>query len=537
MEDPDFSASDSLPGDDAPKISEAVEATTSKDVPAAVGKIAATNQGDGVRAAAGDAAEIASAGRVMGGNAAIAQEAARQVKAAEATWKKDAPTAKEISDAEKALADAKKQLGEAQTAEDAARDKYNAASTAMDNATTAADVLGKSKQMTAAKKDLDAAVEVTKKAQEAVNKARDHVQMLKARRKAANEALTAARKRIAALLGTVNRTVCGKGVDAREGGTGRGSGRPGTVNMPGYTEKYTPGAGPGAGTARGIGVGKTMPSMPTTPSKPTETGTGRNGGAPDATSQALAQLLHGQQQQQPQATAAAPQQAAATQPQQATQPQPEQKKDDGKKNGKDALDVDDVERALKAPDNEGVINALLGGGSPLSSSAPVQATGPQSAPSGQYGYSPRPGVQPLGTTGGGAPLNATGTQQVTTGESKAGLTTPADTTGRPEQPRTAVNDGLKTTTSAATNTAAEQQTQQQNQRTGGAPMGGVPMHGMPGGGGGSGGGSQRKESDPVLKNGYQEGGMTHGQKAVGEATPGGTICRNTPTDPKPGKAA
>lgn len=528
--DPDFSSvPDSLPG---PVSGSSATGTNLAQLRAAVAKMAETNKGSAVNAAKDRTAEIAAAGRALEMNLLIIETAAKELKEAQAAWEKAAEGAKKVDldAADEQVQAAKTKLAQAQTIENQARDAVTAANAAVEAAEKNSQAWYDALQTwSAASTALDAAVTVTKAAQTALDAARKKAADLKAKNKAANDDLRRAYQRIAAKLATLDRSVL-PGVHTKDGGTGRGTGRPGTVNMPG--EKYAPGEGPGAGTARGSGAGagtvskggKEMPSMPSTPAKPTETGSGKTGSTPDATSQALAQLLHGQQQQQqPQAAAAAPQQAQAT-PQQ-TAPTQEQKKPGEKsdlekqaeKNGSDFL------RIAAGEDPEKV----LGGSSPLTVAPAVNTVGPQSAPSGQNGTAFRPGYTPAGTTTGGNPIPAQ--PAPTTGSSVTGMNTRADVTGSSTPPASAF-DSTKTNTSAAHGaTAAEQQQAQQAQRTAGAPM--SPMMG-PMGGAPSAGAAPRAKDDKDSQVLASNGGLDHGQTAVSEAVRGGTIAQN-----RDGKAA
>lgn len=302
---------------------------------------------------------------------------------------------------------------------------------------------------------------------------------------------------------------------------GGGYGKPGTTGAgtPAPAPKSNPGSTPGA--------------TPKAETPKTEAPGSGKSSTPDAASLAAAQaLLNGQGQQQPQAQTGTP---AATQPQQAQQPQAQQEKKDEKKDGKQALDEDDIRRLVNGEDPEKVL-----GGAPLGISSVVNATGPgapQAASSGQNGTSFRPAGTPIpGTTTGGAP--ATPQPSPTTGHSVTGLNTQTDVSGKSTPPPTAY-DQTKTNTSGAhgNTTTAQQQAATQQAGKGAMPM--MPMTpmgamGAPAGGGGA---TPRKSEDlPHTSSGGPSDGsrLDHGQTAVSEAVPGGTICQNKPDT---GKAA
>ncbi|WP_071288501.1 hypothetical protein [Mycolicibacterium llatzerense] len=528
-DDPNFSSvPSSLPG---PVSGSSATGTNLAQLRADMATMAETNKGSAVNAAKDRIAEIAAAGRALEMNLLIIETAAKELKEAQAAWEKAAEGAKkaDLDKADEEVQAAKTKLAQAQTIENQARDAVNAAQAGIDACEPNTDAwYDAMRTWSAACTARDAAVEVTKAAQTALDEARKKAADLKAKNKAANDDLRRAYKSIAAKLAGLDRSVLG-GRERVDGGTGRGTGRPGgTVNVPGYKEPSSPGtergvgaggAGAGGGAPKG---GKEMPSMPSTPAKPSETGSGKTGGTPDATSQALAQLLHGQQQQQPQAAAGTPQQAQAT-PQQ-TAPTQEQKKPgekselekEAEKNGNDLL------RIAAGEDPEKVL-----GGVPLAVAPALNAVGPQSAPSGQNGTSFRPGYTPAGTTTGGNPIPAQ--PAPTTGHSVTGMNTRADVTGSSTPPASAF-DSTKTNTSAAHGaTAAEQQQSQQAQRTAGAPM--SPMMG-PMGGAPSAGAAPRAKDDKDSQVLASNGGLDHGQTAVSEAVRGGTIAQN-----RDGKAA
>lgn len=454
--------------------------------------------GDGPDSFGATAAEARGALASVATDAAVIPTIAAAAKKAWDQFTRDAPSAADMNAAEKKVQDAK---------------------TAMDSAKAApgADTPGTDADKTA----LDAA--------KAYDDACDELRKIKAKRKLARDTLWADLRRalqIAKRIQVDGGTGYGKPGSTSDGGTGYG--KPGTTNAPGWHPGPTP-------KSPGTTAGSTPPATPAP--KAEAPGAGKTGSStPDATSQALAALaLQGKGQQ---SMPTMPQTPAATAPQQAQQPQQEKK--DEKPETKKALDYKDLED-LRDGKHPSAILASIGGplssGAPLSSSAPTQTTGQQSAPSGKYGYTPRTGVQPLGATGIGA-LNATGHQAPTAGTSAQNLTTASDTSGRPEgQARTAINDGLKTTTSAATNTAAEQQAQQQNQRAAGLPAGGVPHAMGPGVSGAAQAPRTRDKDDLVHSSGAGPDGnrLDQGQTAIGEAVPGGTICQNRPDTT--GKAA
>lgn len=533
-EDPDFSSVPaSLPG---PISGSSATETTAAELRAAIARMAETNKGGAVESAKARTAEITAAARALATNLAIVETAAKELKEAQAAWEKAAEGAKktDLDKADEEVQAAKKKNAQAAAIENSARDAVNAAQAAIDACEENSDAwYDAMRTWSAAKSALTAAEEVRKAAEAALAEARKKAQELKAKNKAANDDLRRAYRSIAAKLATIDRTVLGGGRGRWDGGTERGTGRPGTVNVPGYREPYSPGAGPGAGTARGSGSGagaakggKEMPSMPSTPAKPTETRSTGSGKVDPQSLLTAAALMNGQQQQQqqPQAAAATPQQTAA-QPQQTQQPQ---EKKDGEKKGKEALDSSDIDRLIKGEDVGRVLLGQEGVPQLISNYTP----GPSSPNPHTTQFRPA-GTPITGTTGGGTPLSSATAQQVTSGSSVTGMNTRADVSGS-STPAAGAYDPVKTNTSAAHGTATEQQ-QSQQQRTGAAPVGGVPHAMAPGAAGGGSGAAPRKAEDLPKSSGVADGGLDQGRTAVSEAVPGGTICQNRPDTT--GKAA
>lgn len=536
FKDPDFSSVDALPDPDkGVKLSAELE-QLSKGIRATAGSIDTNTGGRTPESVVNAAGEAAKGAQDLATNAAIAEQAVRMLKAAKAEWEKATIGARaaDLTKAEMAVFLARHKYDEAWAAEDAAREAYNTAKTEADNAKTAAKVLETQKRLTDAKTKWDAAIETTKKANEELEARRKEFRDMKEKRKNADEAYerarTAACEKMAEIKGT-----------AREG-TDRGHGTPGD-EAPVIPPTTT---GPGVKVPAPKVGGHTTPGTTTAPGsttpgtaspKSTDTGSGKTGNTPDAASLAAAQALMNQQgQQQPQQAQATP---AATAPQQAQQPQNQQgqQKPEEKKDGKQALDASDISRLINGEDPA----VVLGGGTPLGSAAPVNATGPssppQSAPSGQYGTSFRPAGTPIaGTTGGGTP--AAPPPAPTTGHSVTGLNTQTDTSGR-STPAAGAYDPVKTNTSAAHgNSTAAQQAAVQQQGKGAMPMMPMtPMGAMPPSGGS--GGSSRSGGDKDSQVLSTNGGLDHGQTAVSEAVRGGTIAQNRPDadPPRGGKAA
>lgn len=528
-DDPDLSGGPvTIPG---PVTASNAAETTTASIPGTVGRLGETNKGAAVESVKGRASDIANGGRRLAQNLAIVQDAAKSWQEAKAEWEKASIGARKAdldaadeqvrlakqrdSEAAWAVSSAQRAVNAAQADIDAQEKDSEAWYTAMRGWLDATEWL---KNATAAKKD----------AEEALKKAERHAADLKARNKSANEALRRAFQRIAEKMKGLDRTVL-PGVHTKDGGTGRGTGRPGTVNMPGYREPYRPPAG-GAGTARGSGAGvpkggKEMPSMPSTPAKPSETGSTGSGKVDPQSLLTAAALMNQQGQQQPQAAAAAPQ---ATPTATAPQTQPQEKKD-GEKKGKEALDSSDIDRLIKGEDIGRVLLGQEGVPQLISNYMP----GPSSP--NPHATQFRPAGTPItGTAGGGTPLSNATAQQVTSGSSVTGMNTRADVTGS-STPAATAYDSPKTNTSAAHGTATEQQQNQQAQRTAGAPVGGAPVVG-----GGAPGAAPaprtRDKEDMVTKGSAGDGGLDHGQTSVSEAVRGGTIAQNRP-DTTGGKAA
>lgn len=533
FKDPDFSAVDALPDPDkGVKLSAELD-QLAKSIRTTAASIDTNTTGRTPEAVVNAAGEAAKGAQDLATNAAIAEQAIRMLKAAKAEWEKATVGARaaDLTRAEMAVFLARKKYDDAWAAEDAAREKYNEAKTAADGAKTAAKVLETQKRLTEAQKVWDAAIETTKKANEELEARRKEFRDMKEKRKNADEAYERARTAACQKMAEI------KGAPAekeQDGGTGYG--KPGAAGADAGTGYGKPG-----GTTNGdeIKAPYKAPAPPSTPGatppkvetpKAEAPGSGKTGSTPDAASLAAAQaLLNGQGQQQPQAQAGTP---AATAPQQAQQPQAQQKPED-KKDGKQALDVSDIQRLINGEDPEKVL-----GGAPLGISSVVNSTGPgapQSAPSGQNGTSFRPGVVPAGTTTGGTP--AAPPPAPTTGHSVTGLNTQTDTSGR-STPAAGAYDPVKTNTSAAhgTSTAQSQAATQQAGKGAMPMMPMTPMGAMPPSGGSSGAPRTTDKDSQVLST---NGGLDHGQTAVSEAVRGGTIAQNRPDAPdsKGGKAA
>lgn len=534
--DPDFTAFDALPDSGVGgTLAQKTEAAAS-GVAAAVTRFGATNRGTAVGDAAAAAAEITNAGRVMGVNVALAEQAAKDLKAARDAWNKAAEGAKQkdLDAADKAVSDARADLAKAQASEDEQRDKYNKA-----KGDQSAE--GKTNAF-ALKQALDLAVGETTKAQEKLTKAIENAQKLHAQNKAACEALRTTLQRIADSLKGVNSTTCPPGKSDVAGGSGvkhdPGSGTTSTPIAAGGAAAGSSNPGKSPSTS-GSTPGAAKPGTATPSATTPETKT--SGSTSDTA--ALASLLgQGQQnQQQPQAQQAQqmptmPQVPQSTQPQQqAKQGEKSELEKEADKNGNDALAAAGLS-GLVTP-------AVLGGGS-TAPSAP-------SAPAGngittQY-RGPNFNAAAAGANlGGGQTVNQQ-TIPPTTGTSRTDLVTTQGNSevggrsqGTENRPFTATPAGAETRTSAD-HAGQGQGTGQQGRAatgTGGLPVGGMPVGGV---GAPVAGGSPRggKDGERVKIEMYpdQEQFHLHGGDTRADAVPGGTIAQNRPSRDDPRRNA
>lgn len=521
--DPDFTAFDALPDSGVGgTLAQKTEAAAS-GVAAAVTRFGATNRGTAVGDAAAAAAEITNAGRVMGVNVALAEQAAKDLKAARDAWNKAAEGAKQkdLDAADKAVSDARADLAKAQASEDEQRDKYNKAKEDQS-------AEGKTNAF-ALKQALDLAVGETTKAQEKLTKAIENAQKLHAQNKAACEALRATLQRIADSLKGVNSTTCPPGKSDVAGGSGvkhdPGSGTTSTPIAAGGAAAGSSNPGKSTGTPGSTPVAA-KPGAATPSAAAPETKT--SGSTSDTA--ALASLL-GQGQQQPQAQQAQqmptmPQVPQSTQPQQqAKQGEKSELEKEAEKNGTDALAAAGLS-GLVAP-------AVLGGGS----TSPTPVTAPAGNGNGAQlrGRGVEAGAAGA-SLGGGQTVNATSQVAPTTGTSKTDLVTnvgntevggrPAGTENRPFNP---APDGTQTRTSADHAGQGQGTAQQGRPATG---TGGLPAGGMPVGGvgapvaGGSPKSGQSGERNRVET--YGPNGLLHGEDTLAEATPY-TIAQNRPS--------
>lgn len=528
-DDPDFSAFDALPDSGGGgTIAQKTEAAAS-GVSTAVARFGEKNKGSTVADAAAAASEITNAGRTLGMNIAIAEQAAKDLKAAKAAWEKAAAGAKkaDLDKADQAVTDARADLATAQASEDEQRDKYNKAKE---------DQSAEGKlNAVALKSALDMATAETTKAQEKLTKAIETARKLHEQNRAACEALRAALQRVADSLKKVNSTVLPGGkADVTGGGTGMDiPGAPGNGKGTGSTPASAGAPGKGAAITPAAPSAKAPGSTSgTTP----ETKTSSTTGDP-ATTAAVASLLgKGQQQPQTQQMPTMP-----TMPQvQAIQPQQQSKageksdlEKEAEKNGNDALTAAGL-GGLVAP-------AVLGGGTP-SPSAPAAPAG--NGITTQY-RGPNFNAAGAGANlGGGQTVNQQ-TIPPTTGTSRTDLVTNAGNTevgGRPQgtenKPFTAAPDGTQTRTSAD-HTGQGQSTAQQGRP--GAGTGGLPVGGMPVGGVGApvAGGSPKsgKDGEASKIETYGSNGLLHGADTLAEAVPGGTIAQNRPSRDDPRRNA
>lgn len=518
-DDPDFSAFDALPDSGGGgTIAQKTEAAAS-GVSTAVARFGEKNKGSTVADAAAAASEITNAGRTLGMNIAIAEQAAKDLKAAKVAWEKAAAGAKkaDLDKADQAVTDARADLATAQASEDEQRDKYNKAKE---------DQSAEGKlNAVALKSALDMATAETTKAQEKLTKAIETARKLHEQNRAACEALRAALQRVADALKKVNSTVLPGGkADVTSGGTGMDiPGAPGNGKDTGSTPASAGAPGNGAATTPAAPSAKAPGSTSgTTP----ETKTSSTTGDP-ATTAAVASLL-GKGQQQPQTQQAQQMPTMPTMPQvQATQPQ-QQAKGDGK-NDKHSLATDGIlgEDDIAGLTGAGTGLALgLGGGSPVAES-------PSPAPAVQQpGTTFRPSGTPItGTTAGGTPVPSQ--PSPTTGTSVEGLNTRSDVSGRSEPAKTAFSAtpaGAATTTSAATggSGAGGQGAAQQGARGGMPAMPMMPHMGAVGAPAAAGGGQGGKERSPITAYRDEQMFYFHGGDTRGEAVPGGTIAQNRP---------
>lgn len=507
--DPDFSSFPTLPAAGSPSGASKAEDVTAA-VKTAVTKLGETNKGTAPSSAASAASEIANAARTMADNIALAEQAAKDLVAAKAAWEKAAAGAKQadLDAADKAVSDARQTLADAAKAEDEARDRVNSVQPGEVTVNNYAN-------------ELATAAAATSKAEEDLQKARDHAAALHKQSKDAFEALRAALQRIADTLKRVNGATISSGDTNRDGGTGVGM--PGD-GKPAGTGTQSPGADAPAGTPAGKGAPSGTPAgtpkpagtPAATPSgTQTNTSNGKGSGL-DASDVATIAAAAGQsqngQQQQPQA-----QQASTAMP---TMPQvPQTNQQDGK--GRDT----------EKPPGDKIAESALGPSALLSSfNNSSHATPSTPAPAAQPTTQFRgPDTKIAGVGLGGSP--AVNTQNpVTSGTSQTGLTTPADTTGRPQGTQntafSATPGGAETKTSGAhgTETTQNQGAQQRTPGTGMAP-GMMPL--APGAAGPSYGSPANRDEKGRIT-GYGNNPQTlllNGGYTVGETVRGGTICQ------------
>lgn len=532
--DPDFSSFDALPDSGGDGTLAQKTETAAAGVASAVTRFGEKNKGGAVNDAAAAASEITNAGRVMGVNIALAEQAAKDLKAARDAWNKASEGARkaDLDKADQAVTDARADLAKAAASEDTQREKYNTAT-----ADQSAD--GKMKAF-AEKQALDLAVAETTKAQGKLVKALETARKLHAQNTAACEALRAALQRVADSLKKVNSTTCPPGRTTYAGGgtgmdipgasgtggqTGNGTGSAG--GTPAAKPSGTPGSTPGAAKP-----GTATPSATTPETKTSST-------SDPATTAAVATLL-GKGQQQPQAqqmpTMPAMPQVQATQPQQ--QSKAGEKSDlekEAEKNSQAFLNAAGL-GGLVAP-------AVLGVGS----TSPSQVTTPAGNGNGNGTQLRGPSFNAAAAganLGGGQTVNQQ-TIPPTTGTSRTDLVTNAGNTevgGRPQgtenKPFTPAPDGTQTRTSAD-HTGQGQSTAQQGRP--GAGTGGLPVGGMPVGGVGApvAGGSPKsgKDGEASKIETYGSNGLLHGADTLAEAVPGGTIAQNRPSRDDPRRNA
>lgn len=487
-EDPDFSGIDALPDPaSAPKLSTELDGIATAIQTTTTG-ISGTAGGKTPDEVVSEANAAAASTRDLATVAAAIESATKILKDAVAAWKKDAPKKKDLDAAQKAVDDAKAALRTAQESADKATDadsKYTA-----DNAVAAAE------------KDMRSALL--------------QLTTLQNKRKTADEAYEAARKRaVLVMKGVTTATDSsgeaptagpGTGTPAPSSGTGTGNGR------------TAPSSGTPAAPSSGKPAGTPSPSSTASPTSTSPTTSTSSTSSPDASTAAIAALLAQQgQAQQPVQIPTQQTTPTATAPQaQQQQPSAQQAKN-GKTDG--ALDLDGV-RELLGETGTGLALGL-GGGSPSTSSVPSPAA------SEQHGTSFRPAGTPITGTGlGGAP--AVNQQAPTTGNSATGLHTSSDVSGRSTPAATAFTPSPETKTSSATGTGTQSPAGQQ--QTAGRPMGsGMPMMPMtPMAGGAPAGAHRGGDGEEKKITTYGEGGLLHGEDTIAEAVRGGTIAQNRP---------
>lgn len=417
----------------------------------------------------------------------------------------DTATGKTPSDATAATVDAENAARDAATAaaikEQAVRILKAAAAAWRKNAPKKMDFDAAEKELADARKQMADASEAsgdTSAASKRVEDALAQLRKITAERKAADEALdrelekaAAAMKRITGDKDRTQHDGDGTGVTlpGQSTGNGRSSGEVGTGTAPGAAKpgSGTPGAAKPAGT-------------------PAETTTSTPTSKPDPGIASLLSTLGQQSAAQPNAAQQATPAAAAPQQNQQRQ-QGQNKKTPG------VIDVDDLIREGALPASAAVSALGLGGSPSPSSSAPTPTPAAQ-----QASTTLRPDFKP-------ASLAAAAAQNpVTSGQSATGLTTPSDVGGR-STPTPGAFDSPRTSTSAAhTDTAQQQGTQQQGRPTTGTGMPVMPMTPMTGGAPAPRSGDGENRPGVVR---YQDGEIgRHGEEALKEATPGGTIAQN-----------
>ncbi|MBE5469532.1 hypothetical protein [Mycobacteroides abscessus] len=530
--DPDFSSFDALPdGGGDGTLAQKAE-TAAAGVASAVTRFGEKNKGGTVNDAAAAAAEITNAGRVMGVNVALAEQAAKDLKAARDAWNKAAEGAKQkdLDAADKAVSDARADLAKAQTSEDEQRDKYNKAK-GDQSAEGKMDVF-------ALKQALDLAVGETTKAQEKLTKAIENAQKLHAQNKAACEALRATLQRIADSLKGVNSTTCPPGKSDVAGGSGvkhdPGSGTTSTPIAAGGATAGSSNPGKSTGTP-GSTPGAAKPGTATPSAAAPETKTSGSTSDTAALASLLGQGQQNQQQPQTQQMPTMPQVPQSTQPQQQNKAgEKSELEKEAEKNGNDALTAAGL-GGLVAP-------SVLGGGS----TSPTPVTTPAGNGITTQLRGPEVKIPGAGASLGGAPaVNA----QVppTTGTSRTDLVTAqgnSEVGGRPvgteNKPFTATPAGAETRTSADHAGQGQGTGQQSRAATG---TGGLPVGGMPVGGVGApvAGGSPRggKDGERVKIEMYpdEQTFLMNGGDTLSEATPGGTIAQNRPSRDDPRRNA
>ncbi|MBX8688106.1 hypothetical protein GO011_11780 [Mycobacterium sp. 20091114027_K0903767] len=469
-EDRDLSGIDALPD---PAAEGSTKLSTELDaIATAIGTTAADVSGatsgrtpEEVTAAIAAARQAA---RDAATGAATMEEAVRILKKAAAAWRKNAPKKLEIEAAEKELADARTQLADAEAA---------------------------SGDTSAASDRVDAAVR--------------HLQKLQSDLKAADEAFDRERGKAVDVMkkitGDKDRDGDSPGApDNSSSDSGRPSGEVGTRSNP-VTAK------PGSAAAATPGSGKPTETPAATTTSSTSSGI-------DPSNSALAAALT-QQNQQPQTQQAAQAQMPTmpTVPQQANQQQAQPAATDAKRKEAEENSTDILAAA-------GLGGLITGNASPGVTSASSTSLPPAAS---DHGTSLRPAGTPLPGVGlNGAPAVNTQVSH-TTGNSATGLTTQSDVAGRPQGTENKpFTSSPGTSTSAAHGTASGQGTQQQAT---GRPMGtGMPM--MPGMIPPAPAAPAARSGDGENRPGvvrYQDGEIgRHGEEALREATPGGTIAQN-----------